>query len=178
MKTLAALLIFVATVAEISAQGFRPQRPPPPKPPGDVVTFAGVDFAGTPGPGSNVVAIVHFAVAQGAAVYGNMPMDNSVVPAALYLNAPQTIQVLPMVWSSSRRKTDAATKRERIVFEEGFDVKLPLVMNNFVFLPAAIPATLNYQAAGQGAAVFPPRQLQFNITIPKPVPAAPGPPKR
>ena len=100
-------------------------------------------------------------------------MDRSVVPASVYLTIPPTMRVLPVAYPTPRKHPILGTTRERLVYEEAFDVKIPLTMNTYVVLPTTIPGVVNYQAVGKGAAMLPPRQLRFTVTVPKPPPPAP-----
>ncbi len=169
MKRLIMALVLGWSVVDVLAQAGRPAA----KLPGEVATLAGVEVVGTPGPGSNVVVIVRVTLEPGAAIYSSAPMDRAVVPASLYLSTPRPITVLPIVYPTPRKQPIPGTTRERLVYEEGLEVKVPVTMNNFVVLPATIPAVLNYQAVGKGPAMLPPRQLRFTVTLPKPAPAVP-----
>lgn len=174
--------------ADLGAQGVQlvaPAAKPAVRAPGEVATLAGVEVVGNTGPGSNVVVIVRVTLDAGAAIYSSAPMDRTVIPTSLFLSVPQTMRVLPIVYPAPRKQPITGTTRERLVYEESVEIKIPLTMNNYVMLPATIPGVLNYQAVGKGPAMLPPRQLKFTVTMPKsppppaPVTTKPGtPPKK
>ena len=184
---LLSLALLLSVAADLGAQGVKllaPAAKAPVRAPGEVATLAGVEVVGNAGPGSNVVVIVRVTLDPGAAIYSSAPLDRTVVPAALYLTLPQTMRVLPIVYPTPKKQPIAGTTRERLVYEESVEVKIPLTMNSYVFLPATIPGVLNYQAVGKGPAMLPPRQLKFTVTMPKPPPppapvtTKPGPPPK
>ncbi len=172
------LSLFLSVAADLGAQGVQlvaPAAKPVVRAPGEVATLAGVEVVGNTGPGSNVVVIVRVTLDAGAAIYSSAPLDRTVVPAGLYLSVPQSMRVLPIVYPGPRKQPIAGTPRERLVYEESVEIKIPLTMNNYVMLPATIPGVLNYQAVGKGPAILPPRQLKFTVPLPKPPPPpAPG----
>ena len=182
------LSLFLSVTANLGAQGVQliaPAAKPVVRAPGEVATLAGVEVVGNAGPGSNVVVIVRITLDAGAAIYSSAPLDRTVVPAVLYLTVPQSMRVLPIVYPTPKKQPIAGTPRERLVYEESVEIKIPLTMNNYVMLPATIPGVLNYQAVGKGPAMLPPRQLKFTVPLPKPppppapVPTKPGvPPKK
>ena len=182
MKKFLTLAVVLWATTTVFAQAPRPGAPyqrPVVKPPGEVATLAGIDLVGTPGPGSNLVAIVHVTLDPGWGIYSSAPMDRNVMAAYTRFTIPPGVTVLPVAYPTPRRQPIPGTTQPRLVYEDGFDLKIPITMNNYVALPATMPGVLNYQAVGKGPAEMPPRQLNFTITFPKPAATAatPAPPR-
>ena len=155
MRTLVAWLVFLSIPLATSAQ----------KKPGEAASIAGVEIKGEPAAGSRVTAVVKVKLEKGYHVHSNKPSQPEFIPTVLTLEPGAGVKAGTIAYPTGKSEKVAGLDKPLSIYEEHFEVSVPLGLAASAKLPVVVPATLNYQAC-QGAKCYAPQRLKFEIRLP------------
>lgn len=155
MKTFLCWLTIVLLPVMVQAQ----------KKPGEAATIEAVEIKGDAVPGSRVTAVVKVKLAEGYHVHSNKPSQPEFIPTVLKVDAVAGVKAGTISYPAPKSERVPGLSKPLSVFEETFEISIPLGLSAAAKLPATIPATLSYQAC-QGAKCYAPHNLKFEIKLP------------
>jgi DsbC/DsbD-like thiol-disulfide interchange protein len=155
MKTLVAWLGILALPFAANAQ----------KKPGEAASIAGVEIKGDAVAGRRVTAVVKVKLEKGYHVHSNKPSQPEFIPTVLTLEPGAGVKAGTIGYPTGKSEKVAGLDKPLSIYEDHFEVSVPLGLAASVKLPLTVPATLNYQAC-QGAKCYAPQQLKFEIRLP------------
>ncbi len=134
------------------------------KKPGEAARIKSVAVQGAIKPGATVTAVVKVELEKGYHAHSHQPSEKQFVATILSLTAPRGVSVGPVKYPEGKSVTVNGLSKPLSVYEDEFEISVPLTLSANTTLPVRIPATLSYQAC-QGAVCYPPRKLRFDIAI-------------
>ena len=158
----ATLLVSWASLAQTPAA-----TDPAPRKPGEAVTAGKVSFKGEVKPGPEVTAVIRFSIDPGYHVQANPPSEPIYIPAVLKLEPVSGVLVsAPTQYPVGKEFPIAGLPKPLKVYEESFEISVPLKVAAGAKLPLTIPGVLTYQAC-RGSTCFPPRKVKVEIPLGK-----------
>ena len=154
MKTLIAWLVILVIPLATHAQ----------KKPGEAASIAGIEIKGEPAAGSRVTVVVKVKLEKGYHVHSNKPSQPEFIPTVLTLEPGAGVKAGTIGYPTGKSEKVAGLDKPLSIYEEHFEVSVPLGLSATAKLPLTVPATLNYQAC-QGAKCYAPQQLKFEIRL-------------
>ncbi len=134
------------------------------KKPGDAATIKSSEVQGAAKPGATMIAVIKVELEKGYHAHSNKPSEKQFIPTVLSLKAPAGMTVGKIKYPEGKSVAVKGLDKPLSVYEETFELSVPLTLSADAALPIKIPATLGYQAC-QGAVCYPPRKLNFDIAI-------------
>ena len=134
---------------------------------GEAASIQSVEIKGVAIPGSRVTAVVTVKLDKGYHVHSNKPSQPEFIPTVLSLNSASGIRAGTIAYPEGKSEKVEGLPKPLSVYEEHFELSIPLGLSGSVKLPATIPAVLSYQAC-RGAKCYAPQKLKFDITLPAP----------
>jgi len=134
---------------------------------GEAASIQGVEIKGDAIPGSRVTAVVTVKLDKGYHVHSNKPSQPEFIPTVLSLNSVSGIKAGTIAYPAGKSEKVEGLPKPLSVYEDHFELTIPLGLSGSAKLPATIPAVLNYQAC-RGAQCYAPQKLKFDITLPGP----------
>lgn len=135
------------------------------KKPGEAATIESVEIKGEAIPGSRVTAVVKVKLAEGYHAHSDKPSQPEFIPTVLKVESVAGVKAGTVVYPAAKSERVPGLPKPLSVFEETFEISVPLGLSASVKLPATIPATLSYQAC-QGPKCYAPHNLKFEIKLP------------
>jgi DsbC/DsbD-like thiol-disulfide interchange protein len=135
------------------------------KKPGEAASIAGIEIKGDAAAGSRVTAVVKVKLEKGYHVHSNKPSQPEFIPTVLTLEPGAGVKAGTIGYPPGKSEKVAGLDKPLSIYEEHFEIPVPLGLAASAKLPITIPATLNYQAC-QGAKCYAPQRLKFEIHLP------------
>lgn len=135
------------------------------KNPGEAASIEAVEIKGQAAAGGRVTAVVKVKLAKGYHVHSNKPSQPEYIPTVLTVESAAGVKAGTVVYPEGRSERIAGLAKPLSVFEDRFEMSVPLGLAASAKLPITVPATLSYQAC-QGATCYAPQQLKFQIQLP------------
>jgi DsbC/DsbD-like thiol-disulfide interchange protein len=154
-KTSLALL----AIATVPFAGFAGTKP------GEAASIDKIEIKGSPTPGGKVTAIVHVKVDKGFHTQSNKPSEPTFIPTKLTLETPAGVKAGTIQYPEGKSYAQQGVTKPLSVYEENFDISVPLALKADATLPLTINATLGYQACNESSC-FAPQKVKFEITLP------------
>lgn len=134
------------------------------KRPGEAVTVKSVVIKGTVKPGAEVTAVIQFAVEDGYHTQANVPSEPNFIPAVLKFEPVTGLVVSPPKYPAGKEERIEGLPKPMKVYEETFEVLVPIKISEGAALPLSLPGVLTYQAC-KGATCFAPRKLKLTVAL-------------
>ncbi len=155
MKTLLAWLGIVLIPLTAGAQ----------RKPGEAASIEGIEIKGDAMAGSRVTVVVKVKLAKGWHVHSNKPSQPEFIPTVLALEPAAGVKAGTIAYPEGKSEKVAGLEKPLSVYEDHFEVSVPLGLAASAKLPLTVPAALSYQAC-QGATCYAPQRLKFEIRLP------------
>lgn len=134
------------------------------KKPGEAATLEAIELKGAVAPGSRVTAVVKVKLDKGYHVHSNKPSQPEFIPTVLKVGTAAGVKAGNVSYPQAKTERVEGLEKPLSVFEEHFEISVPLGLSGAAKLPLSVPATLSYQAC-QGAKCYAPRDLKFEIKL-------------
>jgi len=131
---------------------------------GEAASLDKVEIQGAVKPGATFTAVVRFKLDKGFHTHSNKPSEPTFIPTVLTLSAADGIKAGTVKYPEGKSEKVQGLDKPLSVYEEQFQLSVPLTLNEKAKLPVNVPATLSYQAC-QGATCYPPKKLKFDIVV-------------
>lgn len=131
---------------------------------GEAVTLESVEIKGAPVPGSRVIAVAKFKLDKGFHVHSNKPSQPEFIATVLKVGEARGAKAGTISYPEGKSEKVEGLEKPLSVFEDHFEISVPIGLSGTARLPLTIPATLNYQAC-KGAQCYRPFDLKFDIPI-------------
>lgn len=154
MKSLLTLLVFTVSLASSPAQ----------KKETEYVTFAKTELMGSVAAGSRVTAKLHFKVEKGFHTQSNKPSEEYFIPTVLKLENVAGIKVGEIKYPDGKEEKVDGLDKPLSVYEEEFEIEVPVAISSRAQLPAKLDGILTYQAC-KGARCFAPKKLKVALEL-------------
>ena len=155
MRTLTCLLICCAMPLAAFAQ----------KKPGEAVSLDGVEIKGEAIPGGRVTAVLKFKLDKGYHTHSNKPSEPQFIATVLTLGEVKGVKAGTVAYPEGKSEKVAGLAKPLSVYEDHFELSVPIGITPAVKLPVTVPASLHYQAC-QGAQCYRPYDLKVDIVLP------------
>jgi hypothetical protein len=152
------LFVVLALVAAVPLAAFAQKKP------GEAASLDKVEIQGDVKPGATFTAVIHVKLDKGFHAHSNKPSEPNFIPTALKLEPKRRVKAGAVKYPEGKSEKVTGLDKPLSVYENGFQVAVPLTLDAEAKLPLAIPATLSYQAC-QGATCYPPKKLKFDILL-------------
>jgi DsbC/DsbD-like thiol-disulfide interchange protein len=133
---------------------------------GEAATIQSVELKGDAIPGSRVTAIVKVQLEKGYHVHSNKPSQPEFIPTVLVVEAAAGVKAGTIAYPEGKSERVAGLPKPLSVYEDHFEISVPLGLSAAAKLPLSVPASLRYQAC-QGAQCYAPQKLKFDILLPE-----------
>jgi len=135
------------------------------KKPGAAASVEGVEIKGDAVAGSRITAVVKVKLEKGYHVHSNKPSQPEYIPTVLTVESAAGVKAGTIGYPAGKSEKVRGLDKPLSVYEEHFEVTVPLGLAATAKLPLTVPATLSYQAC-QGATCYAPQRLKFEIRLP------------
>lgn len=156
MKTLLYLAVAVLVPFVASAQK---------KKLGEAATIEAVEIKGEAVPGSRVTAVVRVKLEKGYHVHSNKPSQPEFIPTVLTVESAPGVKAGNIAYPEGKAERVVGLPKPLSVYEEHFEISVPLGLSAAAKLPLTLKGSLGYQAC-QGAQCYAPQKLPFDIVLP------------
>jgi len=136
------------------------------KKPGEAVTLGKVALKGEVKPGAEITAVVQFTIEKGYHVQANPPSEPAYIPATLRMEPLSGVVSSPTKYPAGKEFPIPGLPTPLKVYEESFEILVPLKLAADAKLPLTLQGLLTYQAC-RGATCFPPRKVKVEVVLPK-----------
>jgi DsbC/DsbD-like thiol-disulfide interchange protein len=130
----------------------------------EYVQFTKAEIEGKPTAGARVTARLHFKIEKGFHTQSHKPSEDYFIPTSLKLENVAGIKAGSFKYPEGKEEKVAGLDKPLSVYEEEFEISVPLALSAQARLPATIEGTLKYQAC-KGAVCFPPRELKLKLEL-------------
>lgn len=131
---------------------------------GEAATIESVQVKGDAVPGGRVTAVVKVKLAKGYHIHSDQPSQPEFIPTVLKFGAVAGVKAGRVSYPPPKTERVKGLEKPLSLFEEQFEISVPLGLSAAVKLPVSVPATLSYQAC-QGAICYKPHDLKFEIPL-------------
>ena len=152
-------IIVLLTLVGVSPSGWGQNKV------GEAASLGKVEIQGDAKPGATLTAVVHVKLEKGYHTHSNKPSEPNFIPTKLEVTPPVGVKTGAIKYPEGKSEKVQGLEKPLSVYEDHFQVSVPITLDAKVTLPLSIPATLSYQAC-QGATCYPPKKLKFNIALP------------
>lgn len=128
------------------------------------VELTEVKIEGDATPGARVSATLHFKVEKGYHTQSNKPSEEFFIPTVVNLKPNPGIRVGKIGYPKGHDEKVDGLDKPLSVFDEKFEITVPLALSAQAKLPATLKGTLTYQAC-KGAVCYPPQKLEIEIKL-------------
>jgi DsbC/DsbD-like thiol-disulfide interchange protein len=135
------------------------------KRPGEAASIQSVVITGDAKAGGEVTARVRITVEKGNILKANSVAGSLLIPTVLKVEAPKGVSVGTIQYPAGKKKKVPGEDKPVSVYEDEFELRVPLRLAGTVSLPVKIPASLRFQAC-RGVECYPPREIKFDLSIP------------
>ncbi len=130
------------------------------------VELTEVKIEGDAAPGARVSAKLHFKIEKGYHTQSHKPSEEYFIPTVVKLNPAAGIKAGEIEYPKGHDEKVAGLDKPLSVYDEEFEITVPLAISAQAKLPATLKGTLNYQAC-KGAVCYPPQKLEIEIKLEK-----------
>jgi len=132
----------------------------------EYVELTGVKIEGEATPGARVVAKLHFKIEKGYHTQSHKPSEEYFIPTVANLKSAAGIRVRKVEYPKGHDEKVDGLDKPLSVYDEEFEITVPLAISAQAKLPATLTGTLNYQAC-KGAVCYPLQKLEIEIKLEK-----------
>ena len=133
---------------------------------GEAATIQAVEIKGDAIPGSRVTAVVKVKLEKGYHVHSNKPSQPEFIPTVITLESAPGVKAGTIVYPEGKTERVVGLPKPLSVYEEHFEISVPLGLSAAAKLPLTVRGALGYQAC-QGAVCYAPQKLKFDIVFPE-----------
>lgn len=133
---------------------------------GEAASLGKVEIRGKVKSGATVTAVIHIKIQKGYHTHSNKPSESNFIPTKLDLTPPVGVKTGSIKYPEGKSEKVQGLEKPLSVYEDEFQISVPLSLDGKATLPLTFPATLSYQAC-QGATCYPPKKLKFDIALPR-----------
>ena len=134
------------------------------KKPGEVAAIQSVVLKSGRSPSAKITAVIKVKLNQGYHVHSSQPSEANFIATVLSLETPAGLKVGPINYPKGKSVKVAGLDKPLSIYEDQFEVSVPLTFDPKTTPPLVIPATLQYQAC-EGARCYPPARLKFDLKL-------------
>ena len=134
------------------------------KKPGEAVSLDGIEIKGEAIPGGRVTAVIKFKLEEGYHTHSNKPSEPQFIATVLTLGEAKGVKAGTILYPEGKSEKVEGLAKPLSVFEDHFQLSVPIGITPAAKLPVTIPASLHYQAC-QGAQCYRPYDLKFDIVL-------------
>ena len=131
---------------------------------GEAVSLDKVEIQGAVKPGGAFTAVVQFKLDKGYHTHSNKPSEPNFIATVLTLEPRDGVKVGTVKYPGGKSEKVQGLEKPLSVYEDQFQLSVPVTLDAKARLPLSIPATLSYQAC-QGATCYPPKKLKFDVVV-------------
>src|SRR5882762_2917669 len=131
------------------------------KKPGEAATIQGLEIKGDVIPGGRVTVVIKVQLEKGYHVHSNQPSEPQFIATVLAVESVAGAKAGRVVYPEGKSEKVAGLSKPLSVYEEQFELSVPIGLSASARLPLTIPATLRYQAC-QGAHCYAPQKLKVD----------------
>ena len=131
---------------------------------GEAATLEGVEVKGDAVAGGRVTAVVKVNLEKNFHVHSNKPSQPEFIATILTLSEAKGAKAGTVVYPEGKSHKVEGLPKPLSVYEDHFELSIPIGLNAAAKFPLTIPAKLTYQAC-QGAQCYRPFDLKFDIVI-------------
>ena len=131
---------------------------------GEAASLGKVEIQGETKAGAAVTALVRIKIEPGYHTHSNKPSEPNFIPTRLELAPPAGVKAGAIKYPEGKSEKVQGLDKPLSVYEDEFQIGVPLTLDAKVSLPLTIPATLSYQAC-KGATCYAPKKLKFDIEV-------------
>ena len=135
------------------------------KKPGEAVSLDGIEIKGEAIPGGRATAVIRFKLEKGYHTHSNKPSEPQFIATLLTLGEAKGVKAGTVAYPEGKSEKVAGLAKPLSVYEEQFELSVPIGITAAAKLPVTIPASLHYQAC-QGAQCYRPYDLKFDLVLP------------
>ena len=132
---------------------------------GEAVSLDGVEIKGEAIAGGRITAVIKFKLEQGYHTHSNKPSEPQFIATVLTLSEAKGVKAGTIGYPEGKAEKVAGLAKPLSVYEDHFQISVPIGITPAAKLPVTIPASLHYQAC-QGAQCYRPYDLKFDLVIP------------
>jgi DsbC/DsbD-like thiol-disulfide interchange protein len=110
--------------------------------------------------------VVKVKLDKGYHVHSNKPSQPEFIPTVITLETVPAVKAGTIAYPAGKSERVAGLAKPLSVYEDHFDVSVPIGLSAAAKLPLTIRASLGYQAC-QGAVCYAPQKLKFDIVLPE-----------
>ena len=130
------------------------------------VEMTDVKIEGDATPGARVSAKLKFKVEKGYHTQSNKPSEDYFIPTVVKLKPTAGVRAGTIEYPKGHDEKVDGLDKPLSVYDEEFEITVPLAISAQAKLPATLEGTLNYQAC-KGAVCYPPQKLEIAIKLEK-----------
>lgn len=157
-KRFSAVLAVAALLLAFPFCGYSQKRP------GEAVTLKSITIKGEVKPGGEVTAVIQFSVEEGFHTQANVPSEPNFIPAVLKFEPIAGVAVSPPKYPAGKEERIEGLPKPMKVYEDTFEVLVPIKIAGGTALPVSLPGVLTYQAC-KGSTCFAPRKLKLTVSL-------------
>ena len=135
------------------------------KKPGEAVSLDGIEIKGDAIPGGRATAVIKFKLEKGYHSHSNKPSEPQYIATVLTLSEAKGVKAGTVAYPEGKSEKVAGLPKPLSVYEDHFELSVPIGITSAAKLPVTIPASLHYQAC-QGSQCYRPYDLKFEIVLP------------
>jgi hypothetical protein len=156
--SLAALWVIAALWVSVPVTAEAQKRP------GEAVSVKSISIKGDVKPGGEVTAVIQFVVEEGYHTQAAVPSEPNFIPAALKFDPVPGLVVSPPKYPAGKEERIEGLPKPMKVYEDTFEVLVPIKLTAGATLPVSLPGVLTYQAC-KGSTCFAPRKLKVLVSL-------------
>jgi DsbC/DsbD-like thiol-disulfide interchange protein len=131
---------------------------------GEAASLQAVEIKGDPIPGGKVTAVIKVQLEKGFHTHSNKPSEPQFIATVLTVDPAPGVRVGAVGYPNGKSVKVTGLDKPLSVYEEHFELSVPLGLTAAAKFPLSIPATLRYQAC-QGAQCYAPQKLKIEIKL-------------
>jgi hypothetical protein len=131
---------------------------------GEAASLDTVQIQGDAVPGGRVTAVIKVKLQHGFHVHSNKPSQPEFIATVLTLGNAKGAKAGTVSYPEGKSEKVQGLDKPLSVYEDHFELSVPIGLSATARLPLTVPANLNYQAC-QGAQCYRPFDLKFDIVI-------------
>lgn len=132
---------------------------------GEAASLDGIEIKGEAIPGGRVTAVVRIKLEKGYHTHSNKPSEPQFIATVLTLGEAKGVKAGAIAYPEGKAEKVTGLAKPLSVYEDHFELSVPIGITSAAKLPVTIPASLHYQAC-QGAQCYRPYDLKFDLVLP------------
>ena len=132
---------------------------------GEAASVETVAIKGDAMPGSRVTAVIRVKLEKGFHVHSNKPSEPQFIPTVLTVEPAPGVKAGSIIYPEGKPERVTGLAKPLSVYEDTFEIQVPLGLAATAKLPLTVTANLRYQAC-QGAQCYAPQKLKIDIALP------------